>query len=142
MKMWACITTARSTRMSFCPLKGTVTSITPLTFFPGFAVMEIIRSNGKTKRIHFSFTGSFCLANPCACTPGGAARMATARAGEGLSSDDPTIANRQGELEQDRARTDSGFRGFHFQRPPPQDPPQPPAEGSGPRPRAAATPTS
>ncbi|XP_074954491.1 replication factor C subunit 4 isoform X1 [Phalacrocorax aristotelis] len=76
----------------------------------------MIRSNGKAKKMHFRFTGSFCTNNPRTCTPGGAARTATARADEGLSGDDSTTANRLGQLEQNRAGTDSGFRRFQCQR--------------------------
>lgn len=66
--------------------------------------------------IHFRFPGGFCSDNLRACTPGGAARMAR-RAG-GLSGEDRTLANRQGQPEQHRPETSSGFRGLHFQRPP------------------------
>lgn len=105
--------------MPFYPLKGTVTSITLLIFFfpSGFAVMEIIRSNGKTKRIHFRSTGASCTNTPRARTPG--EPLARSSRGRGrLERGDRTIANRRGQLEQHGAGTHSALREFHCQRPP------------------------
>lgn len=56
--------------------------------------MEIIRSNGEAKKIHCRFAGGFCTNNPRACTSGGAARTATARA-EALGSHGGTTSDRR-----------------------------------------------
>lgn len=90
MNMWACIVTAKSAGMLLSPLEGTHQShpsfFNPFFFFNlFFPVMQIIRNNGKSKRIPFGLTGNFYTYNPCICTPGGAALMATGD-GEGLSS--------------------------------------------------------